>query len=89
MEEAYIFKVFNLIVGIVGLAIGLGIILAPKIISSIEKTLNKEFDPTVTFEKFLNQKKNLTEALMKHPKIFGSILVIVSFFLLLSSMYVF
>ena len=89
MQEAYIFKVFNMVVGVIGLAIGLGVILAPKIISAIEKNLDKEFSPSETLEKLLNQKRNLTDALMRHPKIFGFILVFVSFFLILSSIYIF
>ncbi len=88
MEEIYIFKIFNLIVGIVGFAVGFGILLAPRIISVIEKNLDKDFS-TEVFEKMLNQRRNITEALMRHPKIFGAILVIVSFFLLVSSVLIF
>jgi len=88
MEEVYVFKIFNLIVGIVGFAIGFGVILAPKVISAIEKNLDKDFS-TESLEKMLNQRRNITEALMRHPKIFGAILVIVSFFLLASSILIF
>ena len=88
MEEIYVLKIFNLVVGIVGFAVGFGVILAPKIISAIEKNLDKDFS-TESLEKMLNQRRNITEALMRHPKIFGAILVMVSFFLLASSILIF
>ena len=88
MGEIHIFRVFNLIVGVIGLAIGLGVLLVPKTISSIEKTLDKEFS-TAKLEKMLNERRNLSESLMKRPKMFAFFLLVVSFLLLLSSLLLF
>lgn len=88
MEEYYFFRIFNLVVGVIGIAIGLGVILMPKSISEIEKKLDKNFSTDI-LEKMLNQRRNLSQALLKHPKIFGSMLLVISFLLLLSSIYFF
>ena len=88
MTEVYMYRVFNVLVGIIGLAIGVGLILVPKTISAIEKKLDKEFS-TQKLEKILNEKRNLSEVLMRRPKIFAAILILVSFFLILSSLMVF
>ncbi|HAJ56300.1 MAG TPA: hypothetical protein DCL35_00855 [Candidatus Omnitrophica bacterium] len=88
MEEVYFFRIFNLVVGVIGLAIGIGVILIPKAISNIENKLDKNFS-TDMLEKMLNQRRNLSQALLKHPKIFGAILLVISFLLLLSSVYLF
>lgn len=88
MSEVHILRIFNLLVGVVGLAIGLGVLLVPKTISSIEKTLDKEFS-TEKLEKMLNERRNLSESLMKRPKVFAFFLLVVSFLLLLSSLLLF
>ena len=88
MEEIYVFRVFNLLVGVIGLAISIGVILAPKAISNMEKKLDKDFS-TEALEKMLNERRNLTESLLKHHRIFGFILLAVSFFLLLSNILIF
>jgi hypothetical protein len=88
MEEVYFFRIFNLLVGVVGLAIAIGVLLAPKIVSDLERKLDKNFS-TEMLEKMLNQRRDLSEALLRHPKVFGSILLVISFLLLLSSIYLF
>ncbi len=85
MDEVQFFRVFNLIVGVVGLAIGMGVILVPQAVSHIEKKLDKTFS-TEKIEKLLNSSKNLSEILLRHPRIFGFILFLVSFFLILGSL---
>ncbi len=87
MDSVLGLKVFNIVVGVIGIAIGLGVMLAPKIISQIEKSLDKEFSTDI-IEKILNQRRNLSQALMRHPKVFGLILLVISFLLLLSSLFV-
>ncbi|MFH0876663.1 MAG: hypothetical protein V1863_00380 [Candidatus Omnitrophota bacterium] len=84
MEEVYVLKIFNLIVGCTGLGIGLGIILMPHVVSAIERKLDKTFS-TERLEKVLNERKNLSEVLLKHPRIFGWILFAISFPLVMSS----
>ena len=63
----------------------MGVILVPQAISQIEKKLDKTFS-TDRIEKLLNARKNLSDALLKHPRIFGFILFFVSFFLILGSL---
>jgi hypothetical protein len=88
MQEVYYFRVFILLIGVIGAAIAIGVILVPKSISDLEKKLDKNFS-TEILEKMLNQRRNLSEALLKHPKIFGGILLVTSLLLLLSSIYLF
>lgn len=88
MEEIYILRIFNLLVGVIGVAIAIGVLLVPKAISDIEKKLDKSFS-TEILEKILNQRRNLSAALMKHPKVFGIILLVISFLLLVSSITIF
>lgn len=85
MQELYIFRVFILLTGVVGLAMAVGIVLAPNFIASIEKNLNKSFS-TDKLEKMLNESRNVTEILLRHPRIFGFFLLFVSFFLTLSAL---
>ncbi len=85
MEEITIFRLFNLVVGVLGIAIGLAIMLIPHVISRIEKKLDKNFS-TESLEKILNKRRNLSEALLKNPKLFGLMLLAISFLLLVSSM---
>lgn len=85
MNEVYFFQIFNLLVGIIGLAIGLGLLLSPRTISGIEKMLDKNFT-TENIEKMLNQKRNISDALLKKPKVFAGILFVISLLLLVSSL---
>lgn len=84
MTDVGFFRLFNLLIGIIGIAVSIGLLLAPKVVSDIEKKLDRTYS-TEKLEKLLNQRKNLSEALLKRPKIFGGILLIVSFLLLFSS----
>lgn len=88
MEEIAIFRIFNLLIGVIGLAVAIGIILVPRVISALEKRLDKTFS-TETLEKLLNQRHNLSEVLLNHPKVFGFILLFISFLLTLSSILLF
>ncbi len=88
MHEFNMLRIFNLLVGVVGDAVSLSFLLVPRAISNIEKNLDRHFS-TEMLEKLLNQKRNLSEALLKHPKVFGTILLVISFLLLLSSMLLF
>jgi hypothetical protein len=88
MQELDFLRIFNLLVGVVGLAVSIGILLIPRVISNLEKKLDQNFS-TEAIEKMLNQKRNLSEALLKHPRVFGFILLFISFFLTLSSILLF
>lgn len=85
--DVVFFRVFNLVVGVIGLAIGVGVILIPKVVALIEKKLDKEFS-TDKLEKLLNKRKNITEILLKNPRVFGFLLLVISALLILASLYV-
>ncbi|MFH0940333.1 MAG: hypothetical protein V1840_00570 [Candidatus Omnitrophota bacterium] len=88
MLELGFLRIFNLLIGVVGLAVSIGILLIPRAISQLEKKLDQNFS-TEAIEKLLNQKRNLSEALLKHPRVFGFILLFISFFLTLSGILLF
>ena len=83
MNELNIVRLVNLLSGVVGLAVAIGVILIPRVVSKIDKRLDKDFS-TEKLEKMLHEKKNLSEVLLRHPRIFGFILLVISFLLLLS-----
>lgn len=85
--DVIFFRVFNLVVGVIGLAIGVGVILIPQVVARIEKKLDKEFS-TEKLEKLLNERKNITEILLRKPRVFGFMLLFVSALLILASLYV-
>jgi hypothetical protein len=84
MGDVTFFKIFNLLVGTIGIALGIGLILVPNVIAELEKKLDKNFS-TEKLEQFLNERKNLSQSLLKKPKFFGIVLLVISFLLLLSS----
>ena len=88
MNELNIVRLVNLLSGVVGLAVAIGVILIPRVVSKIDKRLDKDFS-TEKLEKMLHEKKNLSEVLLKHPRIFGFILLVISFLLLLSGILLF
>jgi len=88
MAELDIFRVIGLVAGVIGLAVAVGVILAPRAIRKIEKGLDKSFS-LERVEKMLNERKDLTDALLRRPRIFGFILLAISFLLLLSSLLLF
>ena len=88
MEELSFLRIFNLLAGVIGLAVAIGVLLIPSAVSQLEKKLDKDFS-TDALDKMLNQRRNLSEALLKHPRVFGLILLFISFFLTLSSILLF
>jgi hypothetical protein len=84
MIDAETIKVFNFIVGTLGLAFGVCLIIVPSAVLGLEKLLDKTFS-TEKLEQILNSRKDLTTGLQKRPRIAGLILLIVSTFLVLTS----
>jgi len=85
MGEYFLYPVFTMVAGVIGLAVAVGMILAPRVLAQIEKKLDTEVS-TDKLDKALNEKINLTQVLMKHPRIFGFILLVISFLLVLLSL---
>lgn len=85
MNEIELLHIVSVMSGVTGLALGVSMILAPRALGKIEKTLDRSFT-TEKLEKILNERRNLTDKLLKHPKLFGFILLVVSFLLVLSSL---
>lgn len=88
MDDVALLKTFNIFVGAVAFAIGIGIFFIPKVVAQIEKKLDKSFS-TDKLEKMLNERKNMSQVLMNHPRVVGIILVSCSLLLLISGIVVF
>ena len=85
MGDSFLYPVFTMVAGVIGLAVAVGMLLVPRALAQIDKKLDTSVS-TDNIEKTLNQRINLTQTLMKHPKIVGSILLVISFLLVLSSL---
>lgn len=85
MDEIRPFIIFNVIAGLMGIIVALGIMLIPHVISAMEKKLDKTFS-TQRLEELLNKRRSFSEILLKHPKLFGLVLLVISFLLFVSSM---
>ena len=84
MDDLGILRMFNLVVGAIGIVIGIAVVFAPKTI----RHLNKELDKTISTEsiqKMLERKRDISDFLFRYAKAFGALLVITSLFLLFTS----
>ena len=84
MEDLYMLRIFNLVVGAIGIVIGLAVIFAPKSVRDLEKNLDKEI-PTDTLQKILERKRDISDFLFRYAKVFGTLLVLTALFLLFTS----
>lgn len=87
MSEYFLYPIFTMIAGVIGLAVAVSMILVPRALAQLDKKLDTHVS-TDKLEKVLNGRMNLTQALMKHPRIYGAILLVVSFLLVLSSLHI-
>jgi len=85
MGTTFLYPVFTMVAGVIGLAVAVGMILVPRALAQIDQKLDTHVS-TDKLEKALNERINLTQVLMKHPRIYGSILLVISFLLVLSSL---
>ncbi|MFA5039055.1 MAG: hypothetical protein WC732_05180 [Candidatus Omnitrophota bacterium] len=88
MTEIEILHIISMLSGVLGLAVAISLILVPKALGKVEKGLDRNFS-TDKLEKMLNERRNVTEVLLKHPRVFGAILMVISFLLVLSSLIIF
>jgi hypothetical protein len=88
MEEIYVLRILSFLAGVIGLAVAIGVLLVPRAVVQVDKKLDTTFS-TDNIEKILNQRRNLSGILMKHPKVFGAILFVISFLLVLSNILLF
>ena len=84
MEDLSILRMFDLVVGAIGIVIGLAVVFAPKTVRNLEKGLDKEIS-TDTLQKMLERRRDISDFLFRYAKIFGALLVITSLFLLFTS----
>ncbi len=84
MEDLSMLRIFNLVVGAIGIVIGLGVMFAPKTIRDLEKNLDKDI-PTETIQKMLERKRDISDFLFRYAKFFGILLVLTALFLLFTS----
>ncbi len=88
MEDLSMLRMFNLIVGAIGIVIGLGVVFAPKAIRNLEKKLDTDIS-TESLQKLLEQKRDISDFLFRYAKVFGALLVLTSLFLLFTSVVTF
>lgn len=88
MDELEILKIICVMSGVLGLAVGLAIILVPKALMKVEQNLDKSFS-TEKLEKILNERRNVTQVFLRRPRVFGFILLLISFLLVLAGMIIF
>ena len=84
MEDLSILRMFNLIVGAIGIVIGIAVIFAPKTIRNLSKELDRDIS-TESLQKILERKRDISDFLFRYAKAFGALLVITSLFLLFTS----
>jgi len=68
--------------------VALGLIFAPGLIEKIQKKLDYDIS-TTHLEEILNKKRDLSSALMRRSRLFGLLLLIVSFFLIMTGVILF
>jgi len=88
MDDVVFLRIFDILVGTITLAIGIGIFFIPQVVAKIEKKLDKVFS-TDKLEKMLNDRKNVSQILLNHPRAVGIILICCSLLLLVSGVVVF
>ena len=84
MEDLSILRMFNLVVGSIGIVIGIAVVFAPKTVRNLEKELGKGIS-TDSLQKMLERKRDISDFLFRYAKIFGALLVLTSLFLLFTS----
>ena len=88
MEDLMILRLIDLIAGILGGVVAIGLIFVPRVVESIEKKLDYDIS-TTHLEEILNKKRDLTSALMRRSRVFGLLLLIISFFLIMTAVILF
>ena len=88
MEDLAILRYVDLIAGVVGGLVALGLIFAPSMIEKMQKKLDYDIS-TAHMEEILNKKRDLGSALMRRSRVFGMILLIISFFLIMTGIILF
>jgi hypothetical protein len=84
MDDLSVLRMFNLVVGAIGIVIGLAVIFAPKAMRNIEKGLDKDIT-TDNLQKILERRRDISDFLFRYAKAFGTLLVLTSLFLLFTS----
>ena len=88
MEDLSILRMFNLVVGSIGIVIGFAVVFAPKAVRNLEKNLDKDIT-TDTLQKMLERRRDISDFLFRYAKVFGTLLVLTSLFLLFTSIVTF
>ena len=88
MEDLSILRYVDLIAGALGSLVAIGLIFAPSVIEKMQKKLDYDIS-TAHLEEILNKKRDLTSALMRRSRVFGMVLLIISFFLIMTGVILF
>jgi|GEM_PF-1311145 len=85
MDDLGILRVVDLIAGALGGLAAVGLMFFPRVVEWLEKRLDYDFS-TQRLENSLNRKRELSSLLYRRSRIFGLILLVVSFFLLMTGL---
>ncbi|MGE5280599.1 MAG: hypothetical protein ACM3L6_07655 [Deltaproteobacteria bacterium] len=88
MDDIAILRFIDLVAGVLGGVMALGLIFIPHVIEQAEKKLDYDIS-TTHLEEILNKKRDLNSALMRRSRVFGLILLVISFFLLMTAVILF
>jgi hypothetical protein len=83
IDEARLVRFIFILIGSMGLAIGLGLMLATPAVVKEKKPPPQGFSRE-KIKEILSRKRSMADILLRRPKFFGLALFMVSFFLLLS-----
>ncbi len=85
MGDLEILRVVDLVAGGVGALAAIGLMFFPRAVEWLEKKLDFNFS-TLRLEEKLNRKREISSLLYRRSRIFGLILLIISFFLLMTGL---
>ncbi len=85
MDDLQILRVVDLVAGGLGALGALALMFAPRAVEWIEKKLDYNFS-TKSLEETLNKKREIGSLLYRRSRIFGLVLLLVSFFLLMTGL---
>jgi hypothetical protein len=83
MDDLAILRVVDLVAGAIGGLAAIGLIFAPRVVEWLEKKLDYNFS-THSLEETLNKRKEISSLLLQRSRVIGLILLVISFFLLMT-----
>jgi len=83
MDDLGILRVVDLVAGVIGALAAVGLIFAPRVVEWLEKKLDYNIS-TSFLEETLNKKREISTLLLRRSRVVGLLLLVISFFLLMT-----